>query len=143
MKLARASIGLLLFVASLLQAQELTWPQEIVAEDGSVIVLYQPQIEAFSANDLEGRAAISVKLASSGGVPVFGAIWFKGELDTDRDTKRRDSPSFSRSGLVNRTSYFPSMNYSPGLMLIQVLLPDRISNTSPPTLCSPGSQPFS
>jgi len=76
-----------LFATSALQAQELTWPQEIVAEDGSVVVIYQPQIEEFSGNDLEGRAAISVKLASSGGVPVFGAIWFKGELDTDRDTR--------------------------------------------------------
>ena len=38
MKLARASAGLLLLVTSFLQAQELTWPQEIVAEDGSVIV---------------------------------------------------------------------------------------------------------
>ena len=87
MRLSRICLALLILAVSELSAQELTWPQEIAGENGSVVVIYQPQIEEFSGNNLEGRAAVSVKLASSGGMPVFGAIWFKGELETDRDTR--------------------------------------------------------
>ena len=87
MRLSRICLALLIFAVSELPAQEFTWPQEFTGENGSVVVIYQPQIEEFSGNNLEGRAAVSIKLASSGGVPVFGAIWFRGELETDRDTR--------------------------------------------------------
>ncbi len=69
------------------RASAVSWPQEIAAEDGSSVILYQPQIEAFSGNSLAGRAAVSVKTAASGNVPVFGAVWFEAKIDTDRDAR--------------------------------------------------------
>jgi len=78
-----ASIGL----AHAAQSQEMDWPQEIVGENGAVVVIYQPQVEAFSGNDFEARAAVSVKTPSSGDVPLFGAVWIKSKLDTNRDTR--------------------------------------------------------
>jgi hypothetical protein len=69
------------------QPQEMDWPQEIVAENGAVVVIYQPQVETFSGNTLEARAAVSVKMPAAPDVPVFGAIWIKTKLDTNRDTR--------------------------------------------------------
>jgi len=72
---------------SAVQAQEISWPQEL-GDDGEIFVLiYQPQVEVFTGNRLEARAAISVKTPSSGNAPVFGAIWIKAKLDTNRDTR--------------------------------------------------------
>jgi hypothetical protein len=61
------------------------WPREITDLRGTVIV-YQPQLDSFKNNDLEGRAAVSVTLKDSN-EPVFGAIWFKARLDTDLNTR--------------------------------------------------------
>lgn len=78
-----ASIGL----AHAVQSQEMDWPQEIVGENGAVVVIYQPQVETFSGNDFEARAAVSVKTPSAGDVPLFGAVWIKAKLDANRDTR--------------------------------------------------------
>ena len=91
----RAKSSGLLFVLTVLfgmlaapsQAQENSWPQELIGDGGNVLVIYQPQIEVFTGNSLEARAAVSVKSPSSGNVPVFGAIWIKAKLDTNRDTR--------------------------------------------------------
>lgn len=40
---------------------ELSWPLEIESDNGIVITLYQPQLESFEANMLEGRMAITIK----------------------------------------------------------------------------------
>ena len=77
----------LVFVAPLALAQPVSWPQQLEADDGSSVLIYQPQVETFSGNSLEGRAAVSVKTAATGDAPVFGAIWFKAKLDTDRDAR--------------------------------------------------------
>jgi hypothetical protein len=69
------------------QSQAKDWPQEIVGDKGAVVVIYQPQVESFSGNSLEARAAVSVKTPSAGDVPVFGAVWIKSKLDTNRDTR--------------------------------------------------------
>jgi hypothetical protein len=71
------AFALFLF-APLALAENISWPQEIVAGNGAVVIVYQPQIEEFSGNDLVGRAAISVKKPEADNVPVFGAIWFEG-----------------------------------------------------------------
>ena len=68
-------------------AQEISWPQELVGDDGSVVVIYQPQVEEFTGNSIQARAAVSVKAAASSGVPVFGAVWIKAKIDTNRDTR--------------------------------------------------------
>ena len=87
MKLRRVLIAALIILAPAVQAQEISWPQELQGEDGSVVLIYQPQVENFGGNSIEGRAAVSVKTPASSNVPVFGAIWIKARIDTDRDTR--------------------------------------------------------
>jgi len=59
---------------------ELTWPREI--ESGKfTITLYQPQIERFYDNVIDGRLALSVK--DSAAKIYFGALWFKAKLSTN------------------------------------------------------------
>lgn len=60
----------------------LDWPQEITAEEGTIVV-YQPQPEALEGNTLRGRAAMALELAGRDD-PVFGAFWFESAIDTDR-----------------------------------------------------------
>ncbi len=79
---------LLLFVMGFQQvfaAGENTWPKVIENPKG-IITIYQPQPESLNGNIVEGRAAISVKPAKSK-KPVFGAIWYKAELEVDRTTR--------------------------------------------------------
>jgi len=61
------------------------WPREIETKKGSVITLYQPQLETFENNNLIGRMAISVKVPDKD--LIFGAIWFEAKLLTDLDTR--------------------------------------------------------
>ncbi len=60
------------------------WPEEILTEEGKVLV-YQPQLESLEGDTLTGRAAIS--FTPIGGEPTFGAFWFEGKLRTDRDSR--------------------------------------------------------
>ena len=69
------------------EAQLVSWPQQLGAEDGATVIVYQPQVEAFSGNALEARAAVAVKTPESGNVPMFGAIWMQARLDVDRDAR--------------------------------------------------------
>lgn len=85
--LSKTVFFLFLFAVSSLQAASISWPQRLVANNGASVLIYQPQIEAFSGNNIEGRAAVSVTTSESGAAPVFGAIWFKAKLDTDRDAR--------------------------------------------------------
>ena len=64
------------------EVPESPWPREIDTPKGTVVV-YQPQPEKFNDNLLEGRAAVAIELKESK-EPVFGAVWFKARLDTDR-----------------------------------------------------------
>ncbi len=63
---------------------KLQWPKEIV-KNGTVVVLYQPQLESFKGNILEGRMALSVTPKDS--ETIFGALWFKAQLATDLDER--------------------------------------------------------
>ncbi|NOQ90319.1 MAG: hypothetical protein GQ549_05175, partial [Gammaproteobacteria bacterium] len=58
------------------------WPREIKVPEG-VVVIYQPQPETLNGNSLKGRAAVAVEIKGAED-PVFGAIWFEAQLDTDR-----------------------------------------------------------
>ena len=58
------------------------WPREIQVPEG-VVVVYQPQPEALNGNLLKGRAAVAVEIKEAK-EPVFGAIWFEAQLETDR-----------------------------------------------------------
>ena len=80
-------IVLLAFAGSTAQAELVTWPQQLVSENGAEVLIYQPQVETFSGNSLEARAAVSVKSEATKNVPVFGAIWIQAKIDVDRDTR--------------------------------------------------------
>ena len=80
-----ASLALLSYCVTVLApAQESGWPREIETSQGTVTI-YQPQIEDFTGDKLEARAAVSV--TPKGGAPVFGAVWISARVETDRDTR--------------------------------------------------------
>ena len=69
---------------SFAQDEALTWPREIEAKEG-VITLYQPQLESFESDTLQGRMAISIKPPE--GEMVFCAVWFKAQMTTDTEER--------------------------------------------------------
>ena len=87
MKILGVLLAGLIGIVSVAQSQEIDWPKELSGDDDIVVLIYQPQVEVFTGNHLEARAAVSVKTPASGNVPVFGAIWIKAKLDTNRDTR--------------------------------------------------------
>ena len=64
---------------------EFSWPIEIESDDGYVTTLYQPQLESFEANILEGRMAVTIKPPEK--EMIFGAVWFKARMSTDLDNR--------------------------------------------------------
>jgi len=78
-----------LFVNNTITSQKkdivFTWPKELVTSNKSVITLYQPQLESFDGNILEGRMAVTVKLPKKD--LIFGALWFKATMSTDKDNR--------------------------------------------------------
>lgn len=73
--------------ASLGQDEEdlVSWPRQLDGERGQIII-YQPQIEGYSGDTLEARAAVSVT-AKGETEPVFGAVWLEARVLTDMDTR--------------------------------------------------------
>ena len=76
-------------LALIARAQELDsgddWPREIQHQAGTVLV-YQPQPETFSGNQLTGRCAVAVTPAGQTEV-VFGAVWLQARVLTDREAR--------------------------------------------------------
>ncbi|WOT04940.1 carbohydrate-binding family V/XII [Shewanella youngdeokensis] len=79
----RSSFAMLLLIISSTQANAIEWPQEVTANEGTIVV-YQPQPESLSGNLLQGRAAMSLELIDRDD-PIFGAVWFSARIDTDTD----------------------------------------------------------
>lgn len=80
----------MLFLALALNAQSseensYSWPIEIESENGFVTTLYQPQLESFVADVIEGRMAVTIKPGEA--EMVFGALWFKARVSTDLDNR--------------------------------------------------------
>lgn len=61
------------------------WPREIQTKKGTV-VMYQPQPESLEGNIVTARSALAVEL-NDAEAPIFGVVWFKSRLDTDRDER--------------------------------------------------------
>ena len=81
-------LALLLTVPAIALAQNGTdnpWPIELTGERGSVTV-YQPQLETFTGDTIESRAAVAVKLTDAE-QPLFGAVWFEARALTDTDER--------------------------------------------------------
>ena len=65
--------------------EEIGWPRTLEHLKGK-ITIYQPQVDSFENNIIEGRFAVSVILKGET-EPVFGAVWYKARVETDRDTR--------------------------------------------------------
>jgi hypothetical protein len=77
----------IVLVATALQAQDYSWPRQIPVGGGAVgtIVLYQPQAEKLTGNELTARGAIALKVSGRPD-PIFGAMWMTATVDVDRDS---------------------------------------------------------
>jgi len=64
---------------------ELSWPREVEAENAKIL-MYQPQVEAFTGDILSSRAAISVTMKDSVN-PVFGVVWMDAKVSVDKDER--------------------------------------------------------
>src|SRR5262245_37157856 len=65
-------------------ASDAAWPRE-ATRAGFTVLMYQPQVERLTQNDVEARAA--VQITAAGKAPVFGAVWLAAEVDVDRDAR--------------------------------------------------------
>lgn len=94
-KLKNAGISMMLgiivlFLATNISAQEpageeIGWPR-VLEHPKAKVTMYQPQVDSFKDNIIEGRCAVSV-LAEGEAAPVFGAVWYRARVETDRDTR--------------------------------------------------------
>lgn len=64
---------------------EIGWPR-VLEHPKAKVTMYQPQVDSFKDNIIEGRSAVSV-LVNGETAPVFGAVWYKARVETDRDTR--------------------------------------------------------
>lgn len=64
---------------------ELNWPIEIESDNGIITTLYQPQLESFKDNILEGRMALTIKPKDKD--LIFGALWFRATMSTDLENR--------------------------------------------------------
>ena len=62
------------------------WPKIIKHSSGTEITFYQPQIESFDKVTIESRAAIMINTPKQTD-PIFGAVWVRAKVLTDRDTR--------------------------------------------------------
>jgi hypothetical protein len=81
----RIKIFLLLLIFSINLFSE-DWPKIIKHSSGTEVTIYQPQVESFDKVNLEFRSAVMIK-APKQKDPIFGAVWVKTKILTDRDTR--------------------------------------------------------
>jgi hypothetical protein len=84
-RLPAALLALLVACAASAQAPapDVTWPREVKAADGSIITVYQPQVESWAENNLTGRAAVAVKRPGVN-EPSYGVIELAARTVIDR-----------------------------------------------------------
>lgn len=61
------------------------WPRQMAA-DGYTFTAYQPQLEKWDNNRLEGRAAVSVETNASPQA-TFGVVWFAARTEVDKEDR--------------------------------------------------------
>jgi hypothetical protein len=83
------------------------WPRQINS-GGTVITVYQPQLDNWSGNQLTGRAAVAVQTAAAA-TPTYGVIWFSARTEVDRqaDTVTLASCRITKSSLRSTTGGGP------------------------------------
>jgi hypothetical protein len=84
-RLRAAVLAFLVACAAWAQAPspDVTWPREVKAADGSVITVYQPQVESWAENNLSGRAAVAVKRPNEQ-EPHYGVIELSARTAVDK-----------------------------------------------------------
>jgi hypothetical protein len=82
-------------------SSDILWPRKIEIPEGTILI-YQPQIEKFQGTTLESRFAASIQTADMT-EPLFGAVWTKAHVETDRDARR-----VNRVSLETVQSRFPN-----------------------------------
>jgi hypothetical protein len=82
----RIYISLILLLGCLYVNSQTAFPKIITFKNGGSATIYQPQPESFEGNIINSRSAISVKETASG-EPVFGAIFYKAFITTDKGTR--------------------------------------------------------
>ena len=65
------------------QTADVNWPREAKGADGTVITVYQPQLERWADNNLAGRAAVSV-MKPGEKEPHYGMIELSARTDIDK-----------------------------------------------------------
>ncbi len=83
MRLLALCCALLAACAARAQAPEVAWPREVKAADGTVITVYQPQVERWADNSLSGRAAVSVQRPGEKD-PHYGVIELGARTEIDK-----------------------------------------------------------
>jgi hypothetical protein len=83
MRLFFCAVALLAACKGWAQAPDVAWPREVKAPDGSVITVYQPQLESWADNNLSGRAAVAVKRPNEK-EPHYGVIELTARTAVDK-----------------------------------------------------------
>jgi hypothetical protein len=85
MRIFLGAVALLIACAARAQAPapDVAWPREVKAADGTIITVYQPQVESWAENNLTGRAAVAVKRAGAD-EPHYGVIELAARTTIDK-----------------------------------------------------------
>src|SRR6185436_8490075 len=83
MKYILAALALMTAPLAMAQPTDVGWPREVKAKDGTVITVYQPQLERWANNQLVGRAAVAVAKPGQKD-PRFGVIELTARTDIDK-----------------------------------------------------------
>src|SRR5436190_1486223 len=81
--LAAAALFLFALCVAAQPAPNTAWPREVKAADGTVITVYQPQIERWADNVLAARAAVAVAKPGEKD-PRYGVIELTARTDIDK-----------------------------------------------------------
>ncbi len=76
-------VALLVACTGRAQTPDVAWPREAKGADGTVITVYQPQLERWADNNLSGRAAVSVKRPGEK-EPHYGMIELSARTEIDK-----------------------------------------------------------
>ena len=97
------SIKLLFGLVTLLAAgpclAQQEWPKSIITANGTIINIYQPQVESFTGNTLKSRSVIAVLAdGNEDADPAFGVAWTTATVEINREKRVLTIRSVRTSG---------------------------------------------
>jgi hypothetical protein len=80
-----ALIALLALFVGVAHAQQAPsrWPMQIALPDGRTLLVFQPQLDNFTGDQLQSRAAVQLNIPGQA-QPAYGAVWLQARVATDR-----------------------------------------------------------